>query len=103
MSLPTVNHGAGGAPLRDPEARVSCFLVIVPEIVGGARLNVARLKVESGTGTDVALIPAEDLVWLAEQWTARRSDAVFNLDVLHVTGILTRQVLESRLKLFAAG
>jgi hypothetical protein len=87
--------------IRDAHDRVSCFLVIVPEIADGAELNAARLKVESGTDTDVALITAEDLVWLAEQWAAKGTGKPFNLDVLNITGILTRQVLESRLKLFA--
>lgn len=88
--------------IRDSPDRVSCFLVIVPEIGVGAELNAARLKVESGTDTDVALITAEDLFWVAEQWADRGSDPPFNLDVFNITGILTRQVLESRLKLFAS-
>lgn len=60
----------------------------------------ARLKVESGTDTDVALITAEDLVWTAENWSSRSSEDSFNLDVLNMTGILSRQVLEQRMKLF---
>ena|GEM_PF-5694881 len=47
-------------------------------------------------------LPDHDLL-RAEQWAARGSDAVFNLDILFVTGMLTRQALESRLKLFATG
>jgi hypothetical protein len=87
--------------VREAHDRVSCFLVIVPEIGDGAEMSAARLKVESGTDTDVALITAEDLVWAAEQWSARGGDAPFNLDILNITGVLTRQILESRLKLFA--
>lgn len=88
--------------IRDAHDRVSCFLVIVPEIGEGAEMNAARLKVESGTDTDVALITAEDLVWVADQWSARGNGAPFNLDVFNITGILTRQVLEGRMKLFGS-
>jgi hypothetical protein len=87
--------------IRDAQDRVSCFLVVVPEIAEGADHNAARLKVESGSDTDVALIAAEDLLWLAEEWRATRPGRPFNLDVLNITGVLSRQVLEQRLKLFA--
>jgi hypothetical protein len=59
------------------------------------------LKVESGTDTDIALITAEDLLWLAEEWRQARPNQKFNLDVLNITGILSRPMLEQRLKLFA--
>lgn len=88
--------------IRDAHDRVSCFLVIVPEIDDAAAMSAARLKVESGTDTDVALITAEDLVWVAEQWAARGGNAPFNLDILNITGVLSRQMLETRMKLFAS-
>jgi hypothetical protein len=75
--------------------------VIVPEIADEAALGAARLKIECDTDTDIALITAEDLLWLAEEWPTRKSSKPFNLDVLNITGILTRQLLEQRLKLFA--
>jgi hypothetical protein len=87
--------------IRDAHDRVSCFLVIVPEIGEGADRNATRLKVESGTDTDVALITADDLVWVAEQWAARSGSAPFNLNVFNMTGILSRPVLEQRMNLFA--
>ncbi len=87
--------------IRDAPDRVSCFLIIVPEIAEGADHNAARLKVESGTDTDIALITAEDLLWLAEEWRQARRSQTFNLDVLNITGVLSRPVLEQRLKLFA--
>jgi hypothetical protein len=87
--------------IRDSPDRVSCFLVIVPEVGPGAAQNAARLKVESGTDTDVALITAADLVWVAEEWSERRGAGAFNLDVFNITGTLTRLVLEQRMKLFA--
>ena len=87
--------------IRDAPDRVSCFLVIVPEIAEGAESNAARLKVESGTDTDIALIAAGDLLWLAEEWRLTGAGEPFNLDVLNITGVLSRPVLEQRLKLFA--
>ena len=60
----------------------------------------ARTKIESGTDTDVAVITAEDLVWLAEEWLRRGVDKAFDPEVLNTTGVLTRQVLEQRLRLF---
>jgi len=86
--------------IRDSKDRVSCFLIIVPEVAEEAAGNAAKLKVESGTDTDVALITAEDLVWLAEEWPKRAGGEGFDLEVLNVTGILTRQLLEQRMKLF---
>ena len=86
--------------IRDSERRVSCFLIIVPQIGEGADYVAARLKVESGTDTDVALISAEDLLWLAEEWTARSGGRVFNPEVFNLTGVLDRKRLERRMTLF---
>lgn len=87
--------------IRDAPERVSCFLVIVPEVGEGAEQNAARLKVESGTDTDIALITAEDLVWVAEQWASRPDTGPFDLNVFNMTGVLSRSVLEQRMRLFA--
>ncbi len=87
--------------IRDSPERVSCFLVIAPEIGAEASQNAARLKVESGTDTDVALIAAEDLIWVAEEWSGRQGAGPFNLSVFNITGVLTRSTLEQRMKLFA--
>ncbi|WP_423927074.1 SAP domain-containing protein [Candidatus Palauibacter sp.] len=86
--------------IRDAEKRVSCFLIIVPSVADEALANALRLKSESGSDTDVALIAAEDLVWVAEEWRARSSRESFNLEVLNATGILTRTVLDQRMRLF---
>ena len=86
--------------IRDAEQRVSCFLIIVPAVADEARANAHRLKSESGSDTDVALITAEDLVWVAEEWKGRSSRDSFNLEVLNAIGILTRTVLDQRMRLF---
>ncbi|WP_425153895.1 hypothetical protein [Candidatus Palauibacter sp.] len=86
--------------IRDAEKRVSCFLIIVPAVADEALANALRLKSECGSDTDVALISAEDLVWVAEEGRARSSRESFNLEVLNATGILTRTVLDQRMRLF---
>ncbi len=60
----------------------------------------ARLKVEAKTDTDVSLIAAEDLVRLAEQWTARKPGQPINLEVFNITGVLDRTTLDGRMRLF---
>ncbi len=62
--------------------------------------NALRLKVESQQDTDVALITAEDLAWLAESWKEYDRGIGFDPEVLNHTGILTRKVLIQRMKLF---
>ena len=86
--------------IRDSLDRVSCFLVIVPEIGAGAAMSALRLKAESGRDTDVALVTASDLVWLAEHWPAYSKNGSFDPEVFNQTGVLDRQVLEQRMKLF---
>ena len=85
--------------IRDSDRRVSCFLVIVPEIDAAAATVAARLKVESRTDTDVALITAEDLLWLAEEWPGRKSHKPFDPEVFNITGLLDRRTLERRMRI----
>lgn len=86
--------------IRDSDRRVSCFVVIVPDVAEEAAQKAARLKVESKTDTDVAVISAEDLVWLAERWDEDTSDQDFDPEVFNVTGVLDRSTLEDRMELF---
>lgn len=86
--------------IRDSPIRVACFLIVVPAVAEGADQMAARLKIESGSDTDVALITAENLLWVAEQWEARGNQQPFNPEVFNVTGILDRKALEKRMKLF---
>jgi hypothetical protein len=67
---------------------------------GPAAHAAARLKIESGTDTDVALIAAEDLLWVAETWQGRGSGQTFNPEVFNITGVLDRAGLEGRMRLF---
>jgi hypothetical protein len=86
--------------IRDSAIRVACFLIIVPAIAQGAAHVAARLKIESGTDTDVALIAAEDLLWVAETWRSRGNGQTFNPEVFNITGVLDRAALEQRMRLF---
>jgi hypothetical protein len=86
--------------IRDSPIRVACFLIIAPEVDPAAAQAAARLKIESGTDTDVALIAAEDLVWVVEQWLSRGNGHGFNPEVFNITGILDRKTLEGRMRLF---
>jgi len=86
--------------IRDSDRRVSCFLIIAPEIDDGAAAVAARLKVESRTDTDIALISAEDLLWVAEQWSQHKSNRPFDPEVFNITGLLDRQTLEQRMRIF---
>ena len=85
--------------IRDSKNPVACFLVVVAAADDSALSNAWRLEADCG-GTNVALIGAEDLVWLAEEWWSRSPDDKFNLEVLNATGILRRPILEQRMKLF---
>jgi len=86
--------------IRDSIERVSCFLIIVPEIGDNVELKAQRLKVESNKDADIALITAENLRWIAESWTDFSNNNIFDPEVFNYTGILNRHTLEARMKLF---
>ncbi len=86
--------------IRDSGRRVSVFLIIVPDIEEGAETRADLLKAESSHDTDVALVTAEDLKWLAEEWQERTAEDKFDPEVFNTTGVLTRSKLEQRMKLF---
>ena len=56
----------------------------------------------------VALCPEVDVAsqgdsvagWVAEEWWSRGTDGRFNLEVLNMTGILSRPLREQRMRLF---
>ena len=81
--------------------RVNCFMIIVPDINEDAsRLNAAKLKYESGTDTDVSVITASNLKWVAEEWASKNPEKPINLEIFNMTGILTREELKMKLKMF---
>lgn len=78
--------------------RVSCFLIIVSHIDPAAKQNAVRLKAESKQDTDVALVTAENLKMIADDWTNHSNKDQFNLHVFNHTGILDRETLKDRMK-----
>lgn len=80
--------------------RVNCFLIITAKIDSSAKTNAIRLKAESGDAVDVALITAEDLKMVAENWTNYSNKKSLNLNLFNMTGILNREKLKNRMKIF---
>lgn len=86
--------------IRTEEQRVTLFLIIVHDYTSEAVSQAQKLKAFSGEDTDIALIKATDLIYVAEQWKTY-SDQVepeFNLQVFNITGELTRSLLMSRME-----
>jgi hypothetical protein len=84
-------------------AIASPMLIIAPGFSPESAAVAQRLKVHCPPGTEVALIAAESLLWLARHWRQRRvKEALKTLpwEVLATTGELDQATLESRLKLF---
>lgn len=86
--------------IRDSARRVSCFLVIVPSVEKGGETAAELLKSESGQDTDVALVSAENLKWVAENWRESATGDEFDPEVFNATGVLNRDRLEQRMELF---
>jgi hypothetical protein len=78
--------------------RVNCFLIITSKIDQRAERNAVKLKAESGVDTDIAVITAENLKLVAENWTKYSSKDSFNLHVFNTTGILNWETLRDRMK-----
>jgi hypothetical protein len=83
----------------------SPLVVVAPAFSADAVSCAVRLKVQCPPGTEIALVAAEDLLWLARMWRQRRtSKEVGRLpwQVLATTGRLTREQLEQRLRTFVS-
>ena len=83
--------------IRESVKRVNVFLVVVPKFAREARLQAMKLKHDSGKDTDVAVIGAEDLKWVAENWPKYSKTGKFSLEVFNTTELLDRAVLEERM------
>ncbi len=88
--------------LRESVKPVSIFLIIVPDIDDKAELQAKRIKIE--TNTDVGIITAQDLKFMAESWPevvrlARRPREKFPLQIFNSTGILKRSALKEALNI----
>ena len=86
--------------IHNSTERVNCFLIIAPEISEKSLENAYSLKIKSNVDTDIALIGAADLKWVAENWRTYSEKGEFSLDVFNYTGILDRTNLKRRLQIF---
>jgi hypothetical protein len=76
------------------------FLIIVPQIGNSAKIGALKLKNFCETDTDVALVTAEDLKWVAENWQKYTKSEKFSLQIFNMTGILDRRTLKERIEVF---
>src|SRR5699024_9086300 len=86
--------------IRSDSMRVTLFLVIVQDYTKEAVAQAQKLKAFSEEDTDVALIKAADLKYVAEQWRtfSKMNTPEFNLQVFNITGELTQNQLMSRMQ-----
>lgn len=85
--------------IRADVMRPTVFLVVVSDYTEAAIHQAQKLKAFSETDTDVALIKAKDLKYVAEHWReySEKKVPTFNLQLFNLTGGLTRDVLKSRM------
>lgn len=85
--------------IRADTMRPTLFLVIVYDYTREAVSQAQRLKAYSETDTDVALVKAADLKFVAENWQSYsgRKTPEFDLQVFNMTGQLTRDTLVERM------
>ncbi len=86
--------------IRESAKRVNVFLIIVPAIGGNAKIQAIKLKNECRADTDIAVITADDLKWLTENWQKKSRTDEFSLQIFNMTGILDRDTLFERMKVF---
>lgn len=86
--------------IRSEEMRVTLFLIIVHDYTKEAVAQAQKLKAFSEEDTDVALIKASDLLYVANHWKdySDQKHPEFNLQVFNITGELTRNLLLSRME-----
>ena len=88
--------------VRKEEPNVVCpFLVFSGEFTSDSEAGALALKANCPRGTEIALMTAADLKWLADKWNKEYPDKRLPLDVLAHTGLLNAGILELGLKLFA--
>ena len=86
--------------IRESTTRVNIFLVIVPNLDKDACTQAAReLKYSTDSDTDVAVITASNLKYVAENWRKFGKNSFFNMKVFNYTGVLDRQTLDQQMKL----
>lgn len=86
--------------IRSEEMRVTLFLVIVHDYTSDAVAQAQKLKAFSEEDTDVVLVKASDIVYVAENWKdySDQINPEFNLQTFNMTGELTRNLLMNRME-----
>ena len=85
--------------IQEEKSRVTLFLVIAPSFTSNCLMKAQKLKAQSKEDTDVGLITAKDIKFVAENWKDYCSDDyTFNLQIFDYTGYLTKEVLKQRMK-----
>lgn len=77
------------------------FLVFSGSFTNESSARSLALKAVCPPGTEIALMTAADLKWLADKWSKDYPGKRLPLDVLAHSGFLNIEALELRLKLFA--
>ena len=85
--------------INNSKGRVKVFLIIVPDIDNEALTKAIKLKQNTRTDTDIALITATNLKFIAENWKQNLKNDEFNLNIFNMTGILDRKQIELRINL----
>jgi hypothetical protein len=85
--------------IRSEEMRVTLFLIITAEYTSKAISQAQKLKAFSEQDTDVAIISASDLKFIAEEWKnySGQKEPKFNLQVFNLTGELDRNLIIDRM------
>src|SRR5690625_4378775 len=85
--------------IRSEEMRVTLLLIIVHDYSSEAVAQGQKLKAFTEEHTDIALIKASDLMYIANEWKdySDQKHREFNLEVFNITGELTRNLLLSRM------
>src|SRR5699024_7260896 len=86
--------------IRSEKKRVTLFLVIVSDYTKEAVAQAQKLKAFSKEDSDVALIKASDLLYVAKHWKdySNQINLELTLQVFNMTGELTRNLLLSRME-----
>ncbi len=85
--------------IQEEEKRVTLFLIIAPSFSSGCTIKAQKLKAKSERDTDVGLITAEEIKFVAENWKKYcKHEPVFNLQVFNYTGRLTKEILIQRME-----
>ena len=99
-TFPSSHYNQFRRYIQDSSERVSSFLIIVPKVKSEASKVARKLKVTCGNETDIAIITASDLKWLAETWSSKSTQTPFNLHVFNFTGILDKEQLKEQMEIF---